>query len=85
MGRRRGRSRFATWPGATERKVSDLVKLAHAAKLVVHPYTIRNDELPRNCPSVDELHTALFRDAGVDGVFSDFTDVTLAWLKQPVR
>ena len=74
--------RIVTWPSATERKVSDLVKLAHTAKLVVHPYTIRIDELPKNCPSVDDLHAALFRDAGIDGVFSDFTDVTLAWLKK---
>jgi len=40
--------RIVTWPGATERKVTDLVKLAHAEKLVVHPYTIRVDDLPRN-------------------------------------
>ncbi|MSU25526.1 MAG: glycerophosphodiester phosphodiesterase [Opitutus sp.] len=75
-------ARIVTWPSATERKISDLVKLAHAAKLVVHPYTIRLDDLPKNCPSVDELHAALFRDAGIDGVFTDFTDVTMAWLKK---
>jgi glycerophosphoryl diester phosphodiesterase len=26
------------------------------------------------------LHVALFRDTGIDGVFTDFTDVTRAWL-----
>jgi glycerophosphoryl diester phosphodiesterase len=31
---------------------------------------------------VEALHTALFRDAKIDGVFTDFTDVTLAWLKK---
>ncbi len=75
-------ARIVTWPTATERKVTDLVKLAHAAKLVVHPYTIRIDELPKNCPSSEALHAALFREAGIDGVFSDFTDVTVAWLKK---
>ena len=74
-------SRIVTWPAPGQRKVTDLVKLAHAAGLIVHGYTIRLDELPKNCPSVDELHAALFREAGVDGMFSDFTDVTLAWLK----
>ena len=79
--------RIVTWPsgpdGAVAFKITDLVKSAHAAGLVVHPYTIRVDELPRNCPSSEALHAALFRDAGIDGVFTDFTDVTLAWLKRP--
>ncbi len=74
--------RIVTWSSGTEHKVSDLVKNAHAAGLVVHPYTIRLDELPKNCPSPAALHTALFSEAGIDGVFTDFTDVTLAWLKQ---
>lgn len=75
-------ARIVTWTSATEHRVSDLVKNAHAAGLVVHPYTVRLDELPKNCPSGTELHAALFREAGIDGVFSDFTDVTLGWLKQ---
>ena len=62
--------------------MTTLVRDAHAAGLAVHPSTIRLDELPKNCPSKEALHTALFREAKVDGVFSDFTDVTLAWLKQ---
>jgi len=47
----------------------------------VHPYTIRTDELPKYCPSSDALHAALFKEARVDGVFTDFTDVTLTWLR----
>lgn len=74
-------ARIVTWPAAGEAKVSTLVALAHAAGLVVHPYTIRVDELPKNCPSAEALHVALFRSAHVDGVFSDFTDLTVAWLK----
>jgi len=74
--------RVVTWSAAGQRHVTDLVKLAHAAKLVVHPFTIRIDEPPKNCPSADELHAALFRGAGIDGVFTDFTDVTVAWLKK---
>ncbi len=74
--------RIVTWSSATEKKLTDLVKLAHASGLVVHPYTIRVDDLPKNCPSSDALQAALFREAGSDGVFTDFTDVTLAWLKK---
>lgn len=64
-----------------DRRVTDLVKLAHARQLVVHPYTIRVDELPKTVESAAELHTLLFRDAGIDGVFTDFSDVTIAWLQ----
>lgn len=78
--------RIVTWASAAEgagpkATFSTLVKDAHAAGLVVHPYTIRVDELPKNCPSADALHAALFREAGIDGVFTDFTDVTRTWLK----
>lgn len=76
-------SRIVTWPGAGNAPTfTELMKLARAEKLLVHPYTVRIDDLPKNCPSVDALHAALFRDAGVDGVFTDFTGVTVAWLKQ---
>ena len=75
--------RIVTWPsdgGAL--KFTELVRLAHAAGLTVHPFTVRRDELPKHCHSIDALHAALFRDARVDGVFTDFSDVTAAWLKQ---
>jgi glycerophosphoryl diester phosphodiesterase len=74
--------RIVTWSSAGEKKLTDLVKWAHASGLAVHPYTIRVDDLPKNCPSADALHVALFREAGSDGVFTDFTDVTLAWLRK---
>jgi glycerophosphoryl diester phosphodiesterase len=53
---------------------------AHAAGLVVHPYTFRVDELPPHVPDDAALHRALFDVAGVDGVFTDFPDRTLALL-----
>jgi len=73
--------RIVTWDADGKAKFSDFMKYAHAAGLIVHPYTVRIDELPRNCPSAEALHAALFREAKVDGVFTDFPDVTLAWLK----
>lgn len=75
-------SRIVSWSATGEKKISDLIKWAHAAGLIAHPYTIRVDELPKNCPSAEALHAALFTDAKIDGVFTDFTDVTLGWVKQ---
>jgi glycerophosphoryl diester phosphodiesterase len=72
--------RIVTWNSTGVGTVTALVKDAHAAGLVVHPYTVRSDALPKHCPSMEALHAALFRGAGIDGVFTDFTDVTRAWL-----
>jgi glycerophosphoryl diester phosphodiesterase len=75
--------RLATWTQhEAAPKFSGLVQLAHAEKMTVHPYTVRVDELPKNCPSADALHAALFRELRVDGVFTDFTDATAAWLRR---
>ena len=74
--------RIVTWPAAgAAPKFSELIARAHALKLAVHPYTIRVDELPKNCPSAYALHAAIFREGRADGVFTDFTDVTAAWVK----
>jgi glycerophosphoryl diester phosphodiesterase len=64
-----------------DRRISPLVRDAHAAGLVVHPYTVRADSLPAVVGSLDELQALLFREAGVDGVFSDHPDRTVAWLR----
>ncbi len=62
-----------------DRQISDLVKNAHAANLAVHPYTLRVDDLPKTVSSTDDLMDLLFRDAGVDGLFTDFPDVMVTW------
>lgn len=63
-----------------ERRVTDLVANAHAAKLAVHPYTFRADELPKYATSSDDLLQLLFVDAKVDGLFTDFPDIAVRWL-----
>lgn len=65
-----------------DRHVTSLVKDAHAVKLVVHPYTLRIDELPKCVSTPDELMHALFDEAGADGLFSDFPDVVVKWLRK---
>lgn len=57
---------------------SGFVQAAHDAKLAVHPYTVRIDQLPKWAKSSDELHRLLFEELKVDGLFSDFPDITLA-------
>jgi glycerophosphoryl diester phosphodiesterase len=51
-----------------------LVEAAHALGLVVHPYTLRADDLPAGVADFTALVAAL-RAAGVDGAFSDFPDL----------
>jgi glycerophosphoryl diester phosphodiesterase len=78
-------SRLVTWPakdGAP--RFTGLVERAQAEKLIIHPYTVRVDDLPVNCPSVDALHAALFKEPAVDGVFTDFPDVTATWISTNV-
>jgi len=54
--------------------LTTLVHEAHAAGLAVHPYTARWDDFPQFAPDADWLVEQLFREARVDGLFSDFPD-----------
>ncbi len=52
---------------------TDFIDLAHDNDLLVHPYTFRNENTQWSQGNPEaEYH--LFFDAGVDGVFSDYTD-----------
>ncbi len=61
--------------------VTDLVKLAHASGLLVHPYTIRTDDLPAGFASGEELFRYCLVEAGADGVFTDQPDRGVAFLR----
>ena len=52
---------------------TDLVEEAHRFDMEVHPWTVRADQLPARCPSLDALMSAL-RSTRVDGVFTDHPD-----------
>ncbi|MCI0517432.1 MAG: glycerophosphodiester phosphodiesterase [Woeseiaceae bacterium] len=56
---------------------SGLVRMAHDAGLQVHPYTFRADALPSGFDSYHELVSWFVDELGVDGLFTDFTDLTL--------
>ena len=68
-------SSVVTGKTTAERKVTDLAARARKAGLKSHPYTLRADELPKCVTSVDELVKALFDEAKVDGLFTDFPDL----------
>lgn len=62
---------------------ADIVRLsteAHEAGLIVHPYTLRIDDLPKWTTSTNDLLHLLFDEAKVDGLFTDFPDVVVKWL-----
>lgn len=63
-----------------DRRITDLINNAHAANLLVHPYTLRTDDLPKTVRSADDLMNLLFREAGADGLFTDQPDVMVTWL-----
>jgi glycerophosphoryl diester phosphodiesterase len=62
-------------------KVTRLVAFAHKAGLVVHPYTFRADAVPPYASDFKEL-VSLFREAGIDGFFTDFPDQLRAALHE---
>lgn len=62
-----------------------LTEDAHKLQLAVHPYTVRKDALAVPVPTIDALHEALFLDAGVDGVFTDFPDLTRQFIDQNIN
>lgn len=62
-------------------KITNLVKLAHDLELAVHPYTFRRDLLPAYANDYDDLLGIFLDDIGVDGVFTDFPDLTVKYIE----
>jgi glycerophosphoryl diester phosphodiesterase len=72
---------IAVWRPDGGVRLSELTRWAHDNGMAVHPYTHRVDALPEHAPDSDAVLSALFDQAGVDGVFTDFTDVVVRWLE----
>lgn len=58
-------------------EITNLVKDAHAAGLVVHPYTFRRDELPDYATSFEQCVNLFCEEAQIDGFFTDFPDLAV--------
>ena len=63
-----------TSPASGKPIVTPLVASAHKHGLVVHPYTLRADGMPRWIEDFEEILRMCFADAKVDGLFTDFPD-----------
>ncbi len=68
-------------------KITPLVKAAHQAGLKVHPYTFRMDKnmIPAYAKDYDDLLDIFLFRVGVDGLFTDFPDKTVDFLKARTR
>lgn len=74
--------RMFSWNAAGELQVSRFVDDAKSHGLSVFGGVIVRENLPGNFASLDEWHRALFETAGVDGVVTDFPDLTGQWLQE---
>lgn len=54
-----------------------LVTLAHQRGLKVHPYTFRADQLPAGDHRLEDELRRYYFEYGVDGLFTDFTDIAV--------
>ncbi|WP_298942178.1 glycerophosphodiester phosphodiesterase [uncultured Psychromonas sp.] len=72
-------------PESTKDKLvfTSLVKDAHDAGMQVHPYTFRLDEgrIPSYADDFEDLLDIFYNKANVDGVFTDFPDRAVKFLK----
>lgn len=64
--------------------ITGLVKQAHASGMEVHPYTFRLDpgRIPRYAASFEDMLDIFYYTVGVDGVFTDFPDRAVDFLRR---
>lgn len=64
-------------------KITNLVERAHAAGMEVHPYTYRSDpgSVPTYADSFEHLLELHYFEADVDGLFTDFPDQAVNFLR----
>jgi len=65
-------------------QITPLLQRAHKAGLLVHPYTFRMDEgrVAKYATSFADMLNIFYFTLGVDGVFTDFPDKAVEFLKQ---
>ena len=59
-----------------------LVKELAQYKVELHPYTVRKDALPEFFTDVNQMYDALLNKSGATGVFTDFPDTGVEFLKK---
>ena len=66
-------------------QITDLVENARRYDLLIHPYTFRADRLPSYVSSFEELLQIFFYEVEIDGIFTDFPDLVVDYLKKNSR
>ena len=67
-------------PGKIE--YTPLVKELAQYNIELHPYTVRKDALPEFFTDVNQMYDALLNKSGATGVFTDFPDTGVEFLKK---
>lgn len=62
--------------------LTGMAKEAHDNNLLVHPYTIRADALPKYVTDVDKLYEIIYDKVNADGAFTDFPDKGVHFLQK---
>ncbi|ABN73482.1 glycerophosphodiester phosphodiesterase [Actinobacillus pleuropneumoniae] len=62
-------------------KYTPMVKDIAKTKMELHPYTVRKDALPEFFSDVNQMYDALLNKAGATGVFTDFPDTGVQFIK----
>ena len=63
--------------------INDMVRLAHQQGMNIHPYTFRKEaqRIPSYANSFEQLLDIFLYQVGVDGVFTDFPDLAVEFVK----
>ena len=64
---------------------SEFYKNARELGLFMHPYTFRIDKLPDYAKTYDELLKIFIDDLKVEGLFTDFSDLTFDFLESDMN
>lgn len=63
-------------------KYTPMVQDIAKTKMELHPYTVRKDALPAFFSDVNQMYDSLLNKAGATGVFTDFPDTAVDFLKK---
>jgi glycerophosphoryl diester phosphodiesterase len=69
-------------PSSNTILASEMYNQAKGLGLFIHPYTFRVDKLPDYASNYRALLDIFFKNMHVDGLFTDFTDLTLDYVKE---
>jgi glycerophosphoryl diester phosphodiesterase len=73
---------LVTGSSPADRRMTEFMPSARRAGLVVHPYTLRKDDLQQTFGSFEDGLDVLLHQSKVDGLFTDHPGPAIQWLNQ---